>query len=149
MLANTKIGELIKKLEAISELNMWLSTAGSPDVLELVKLIQLDQLEDGKRPDGTFFDDYSPASVNLYGKPSGPIKWKDSGYFYEGIRAIIGNNEITILNDGTFDEFGSKFDLEIRFKETIIGIQDVNYQKIIEAIKDKYLEELHRLLQFN
>lgn len=49
-----------------------------------------EQLQRGKRIDGSTLPDYSPVSVAA-GKPAGPIRLFDTGDFYEGITAIVSN----------------------------------------------------------
>lgn len=43
-----------------------------------------EQLQQGITSTGGYLPDYSPASVNMYGKESGPIKLKETGDYYEG-----------------------------------------------------------------
>jgi hypothetical protein len=149
MLAQTKIGELVAKLDIINELNLWLASAGDESVLETVAELQRDQLRQGERPDGTNFDDYSPASVNIFGKTPGPITWEDSGYFYKNIQALVKPDEIQILNEGTIDEVtGQRIDLELKFDEQIIGLQHDSITELVQAIKKKYQENLRQLLSF-
>jgi hypothetical protein len=150
MLAQTKIGELVAKLDIINELNLWLASAGDESVLETVAELQRDQLRQGERPDGTNFDDYSPASVNIFGKTPGPITWEDSGYFYKNIQALVKPDEIQILNEGTIDEVtGQRIDLELKFDEQIIGLQHDSVTELVQAIKKKYQENLRQLLSFS
>lgn len=149
MLAQTKIGELVAKLDIINELNLWLASAGDESVLETVAELQREQLRRGERPDGTNFDDYSPASVNIFGKSPGPITWEDSGYFYKNIQALVKPDEIQILNEGTIDEItGQRIDLELKFDEIIIGLQNDSITELVQAIKKKYQENLRQLLSF-
>jgi len=147
MLSQTKIGELIAKLQAINEANIWLASAGDESVLELVAELQRDQLREGERPDGTNFQDYSPASVNIFGKSPGPFTWENSGYFYKNIQALARPDKIAIINEGTIDEVtGARIDLEIKFDEIIIGLQNDSVKEMVEAIKEKYIESLRYLL---
>jgi hypothetical protein len=149
MLAQTKIGELVAKLDIINELNLWLASAGDESVLETVAELQRDQLRKGERPDSSNFDDYSPASVNIFGKSPGPITWEDSGYFYKNIQALVKPDEIQILNEGTIDEVtGQRIDLELKFDEQIIGLQHDSITELVQAIKKKYQENLRQLLSF-
>jgi hypothetical protein len=78
MLKQTKIGYFVRNLQAVNEIDIWLLSTMDKRVTDFVAELQRRQLEQGTRPDGTFFDDYSDASVNIYGKEPGPIKWKDS-----------------------------------------------------------------------
>jgi hypothetical protein len=147
MLIKTKIGELIAKIEKLNEVTIWLSSAGDESILEMVAELQRDQLREGQRPDGTNFDDYSPASVNIFGKTPGPMTWENSGYFYKNIQAIARPNEIAILNEGTIDEVtGARIDLEIKFDEIIIGLQNDSIKELVQALKKKYVENIRSVL---
>lgn len=149
MLAQTKIGELVAKLDIINELNLWLASAGDESVLETVAELQREQLRRGERPDGSNFDDYSLASVNIFGKSPGPITWEDSGYFYKNIQALVKPDEIQTLNEGTIDDVtGQRIDLELKFDEIIIGLQNDSITELVQAIKKKYQENLRQLLSF-
>jgi hypothetical protein len=147
MLIKTKIGELIAKIEKLNEVTIWLASAGDESILEMVAELQRDQLREGERPDGTNFDDYSPASVNIFGKRPGPMTWENSGYFYKNIQAIARPNEIAILNEGTIDEVtGARIDLEIKFDEIIIGLQNDSIKELVQALKKKYVENIRSVL---
>jgi hypothetical protein len=147
MLIKTKIGELIAKIEKLNEVTIWLASAGDESILEMVAELQRDQLREGERPDGTNFDDYSPASVNIFGKTPGPMTWENSGYFYKNIQAIARPNEIAILNEGTIDEVtGARIDLEIKFDEIIIGLQNDSIKELVQALKKKYVENIRSVL---
>jgi hypothetical protein len=147
MLIKTKIGELIAKIEKLNEVTIWLASAGDESILEMVAELQRDQLREGERPDGTNFDDYSPASVNIFGKTPGPMTWENSGYFYKNIQAIARPNEIAILNEGTIDEVtGARIDLEIKFDEIIIGLQNDSITELVQALKKKYVENIRSVL---
>ena len=54
------------------------------------------QLQKGQRGDGSFLPDYSPASVNRFGKPPGPIRLFDEGDFYRGIILKVFPNGIEL-----------------------------------------------------
>lgn len=147
MLANTKIGELLARISGISEGEMWLKIANDEVVRDAIRETQIGQLKDGERPDGSLFDDYSETSVEVYGKPEGTIKWFDSGEFYnEGIEPIANETEIDMGVARTTDEFGEVLNLETKFNEEILGIQDGNFEKINETFKSEYTTELRRIL---
>jgi len=148
MLKKTRLGQFVRELEAINEIDVWLLTAGEQSVIDFVANLQRAQLEKGQRPDGTNFPDYSQTSVNVYGKEDGPIKWEDSGYFYEHISALVRPDFLEITNEGTIDEItGQRFDLEIRFNEEIIGLDQDSMAELTDKIKDKYIDLIRKVLQ--
>lgn len=42
---------------------------------------------------------YSPVSVEVYGKPAGPIKLYETGAFYRGFMLDVNGNILTITSD--------------------------------------------------
>lgn len=147
MILQTRIGQLLKDLQKLNELNMWLASAGDESVIEAVAELQREQLRRGERPDGSEFDHYSQTSQVIYGKPDTPIKWEDDGFFYKHIKAIVRPDKIMILNQGTIDEDGDRIDLEVRWDEIIIGLQNDSIQELIEKVKEKYLQNIRQLLR--
>lgn len=51
---------------------------------EIVDLNTENQLSDGQYANEGYLPDYSPASVEIFGKPSGSIRLFDEGDFYRG-----------------------------------------------------------------
>lgn len=146
MLKNTTIGELVRDLKALNEVDIWLLSVDE-EVKDLVHVLQVQQLDRGERPDATDFPNYSDVSINVFGKPDSPIKWKDSGYFYNHIKALVDANGIEITNEGTIDEVtGQRIDLELKFNEEIIGLQQGSLSELIKVIKEKYLQKLRQIL---
>lgn len=46
--------------------------------------LNTDQLYQGKETNGSFLPDYSKRSVEVFGKPAGPMKLFETGAFYRG-----------------------------------------------------------------
>lgn len=147
MLSKTKIGAILARLEQLNEINIWLASAGDESILETVAELQREQLRQGERPDGSNFDDYSPASVNIFGKSPGPMTWENSGYFYKNIQALVKPDTLTIINEGTIDEVtGARIDLEIKFNEIIIGLQNDSVKELVIALTKKYIDNIRSIL---
>lgn len=147
MILQTRIGQLIKDLQKLNETTMWLASVGDESVIEAVAELQREQLRRGERPDGSEFDHYSQTSQIVYGKPNEPIKWKDDGYFYKHIQAIVRPDKIEILNEGTIGENGNRINLEVRWDEIIIGLQNDSITELIQKVQEKYLENIRELLR--
>lgn len=146
MLANTRIGDLIKTLSGVTEELLWQNAGKSTEIHELIKELQQEQLGRGERPDGSNFPDYSDVSVFFYGKPAGAIKWYDDGEMYDRITPQFTPDEIDMGQSLTTGDDNEELDLEIEYNEQILGIQERNLAAIQAQIKDNYLEQLRWFL---
>jgi hypothetical protein len=146
MLANTAIGDLLERIAEIQEDAIWMSVAESDEAQEAVAEAQREQLRQGQRPDGSIFPDYSPTSVNVYGKPSGPIQWYDDGEFYDTIGYVATDKNLEFFDALTTGDDGQDINLEQQYDETILGIQTDNFTDINETFAAKYIEQLEILL---
>lgn len=96
------------------------------------------QLQQGLRGDGTELPDYSDYSVEVYGKPSGPIRLFDKGSFYRGINVKVVNgimvfdstDEKTEMLELRYNTGGSKF------QAATASILALNAASKVEWIKD-------------
>jgi len=52
---------------------------------ETVTNMNTDQLFQGQDSEGSLFQDYSKRSVEVFGKPAGPIRWFETGKYYASI----------------------------------------------------------------
>jgi len=122
----------LKNLKAFSEKEAF--TILREDLKPVIEDMNTEQLNNGMRADGKILPDYSEASVQIYGKPSGPIKLLDSGKFHSSITAIIEPNEIKITStDSKFTQ--PPADLEFHYGSEILGLTERN----IEELTDGYL----------
>jgi hypothetical protein len=163
MLANTKIGELIKKLEAISEAQLFIDACKRTVFINEIDNLIREQLllgTDGngdslpRYVDDPFFKSLEHAKAYQKWKEKvspNPAKDKEvmdlyiNGTFHNTIK-FLDVVEDGILVDADFTIFGD--DLR-RYSTNLIGINETTIDKIIPELKTKYLEELHKLLQFN
>ena len=108
-----------------------------------------EQLRQGERSDGSELPDYSPTSVNVYGKEAGPIKLFDTGYFYESIEAVVVGESIAILsNPIKRDEITGKItNLKEVYEPEIIGISKENLDKVRVEVKRKIVQHVIALLR--
>ena len=77
------------------------------------------QLQEGQRADGTFLPDYSPRSVNVFGKPPGPIRLFDEGDFYRGITLKVTSEGIELEGLDIKTEM-----LQFRYGANVIGLSE-------------------------
>lgn len=71
---------------------------------DVIADLQATQMSQGERADGSKFPDYSPKSVQVFGKRPGPWTLKDTGEFYRLIQIIRIDSrgwELTSLDDKT------------------------------------------------
>lgn len=79
----TTCADMLEKLERV-DIPLSMQIAMEETASEAVSSQKL-QLQQGLRSDDTVTDNYSFRSVFQYGKPPGPIRWYDTGAFYNGI----------------------------------------------------------------
>ena len=60
--------------------------------------LNVEQMSKGLKSDGSYMPDYSPVSVEVFGKPEGPIKLFDKGDFYQGYRVTIENGNVVVTS---------------------------------------------------
>lgn len=106
---------------------------------EFIEELNRQQLAEGQRSDGTSLPDYSPTSINVFGKPPGPIKLFDEGDFYEGINANIFNDEFRIEGE---DEKTAM--LIARYGEMILGLSEENKQVLIDHIRPVIIDLIRK-----
>lgn len=113
------------------------------------KIIELNTREQlfkrGIDSEGDSLGDYSPVSVEVYGKPEGHIRLFDTGEFYSSFRVIPMGEDAEIIADTLKDDI----DLAIEFGEEIIGLTDVSKKVLSKAVAEKIREILRKNLQIN
>jgi len=87
--------------------------------------MNIEQLQEGQRGDGTQLDNYSPVSVAKFGKRPGPMTLEHTGAFYRGIRVRAGKTFAEII--GTDPKTGK---LEALYDLTIIGLSEDNTERL-------------------
>ena len=93
-------------------------------VIEDLNIVQL------QKGDGETLPDYSPTSVEVYGKPAGPIKLFDEGDFYRGINLQAGASEAELTGKDS-----KTAELQFEFGEEIIGLSEES----LEQFKNEYI----------
>ena len=81
------------------------------------KFVELnrEQLQFGKRADGSFMPQYSRTSVIVFGKPSGPIRLYDTGAFQKSFKLDVSSSGVKVVAN---DIHG----LEERYSDEIYGL---------------------------
>ena len=87
--------------------------------------MNVEQLQEGQRSDGSILPNYSPASVAKFGKRPGPMTLEDTGAFHRGIRVRAGKTFAEII--GTDPKTGK---LEALYDLTIIGLSEDNTERL-------------------
>lgn len=86
-------------LNRLQKINLELSAQAAieDDAVNATKA-QKEQLFQGLKADDTYQPDYSPRSVKVYGKPPGPIKLKDTGAYYAGLKIDVLGDKFSIFS---------------------------------------------------
>lgn len=108
------------------------------DKEDVITNMNTDQLFEGKKSDGSIMPPYSKTSVEVFGKPEGPIRLFDTGDFYNGF--ILHTEKFPIL----FNSKDSKTFLLVEgngytkgYGENIFGLTEENKKDLTE----NYLKE--------
>lgn len=100
------------------------------DTKEMLANINVEQMSQGQKSDGSFMPDYSERSVTEFGKPDGPIRLYDTGAFYQGYRVTVEGEKIVITSsdektDMLFKRYATKtsnlFGLNQQFRREYIN----------------------------
>ena len=135
------------KFQAINDLKMGIRSINLDVISERalernqseISELNRGQLEQGITSTGGFLPDYSPVSVQMFGKPEGPIKLKDTGDYYEGIVprfdfksfTLNGTDEKTDMLQKKYGKYGDP-----------IGLTDESKGELAQIILPDVLDEL-------
>jgi hypothetical protein len=148
MLEQTRYYQLIQRLYELRNIDV-LDRVVDESIKFAMAELNREQLMDGERSDGTSLPDYSPTSVNVYGKPSGPIKLFDTGAFQESIIVIASENAYRFLSSPLKrDEMTGRItNLKEKYGEEIIGLGKEGLDEIRQKVKTKIVEYVNSLLK--
>lgn len=106
---------------------------------EFISDLNRSQLEKGERADESVLPNYSPVSVNQFGKPPGSMRLFDTGDFYEGIKPIFDDDgfDLTGLDEKTTM-------LVERYGEMILGLNDENKQLLANMLVPGIIQRIRR-----
>jgi hypothetical protein len=103
----------------------------------LIEDMNIAQLREGKRSDGSDLPDYSPVSVSKYGKRPGPMTLEDTGKFHRGITVRTNLAFAEII--GTDSKTGK---LEALYGIDIVGVpldrmDDLKFNILLPGLREK------------
>ena len=157
MLKQTKIGGLVKRMQMLDEVKIWVQTLTKQDVQLMIEEFIKIRLQKGEMPDGsnitnliTGDDFYKKITEIEYAKIGRRIQagshytMKHTGEFFNSIDIIdVNNNDATIFGDG---DKGNGVDLFEVYGENLLGLTDENYKIIKEKVLKNYLQIIRRVL---
>lgn len=103
-----------------------------------------DQLRRGTRSDGTELPDYSRVSVDVYGKDPGPIKLKDTGAFYQGIKVTAAGQVIDYTSTDSKTD-----DLELRYstgRGSILKLSEESRAEYFLDLRPEFVDSIRKKL---
>ena len=114
----------------------------------IVELNTQDQLfKKGIDSDGDSLGNYSPVSVQKYGKPRGHIRLKDTGDFYKSFRVREKNEDFVIYADTIKEsDTGELTDLAIEYGIEIIGLTNDSKEVLSQMVKNKIPDKIRGML---
>ena len=135
------LNNILNKAIKLDENAIWFRVMDRETQWEIIRLNTHDQLfDEGIKSDGTSLPEYSPTSVNVYGKPSGHIRLKDTGKFYQSFLVKVNATGFDIVADTLKDDT----DLAERYGIDILGLTEENEAVLARMLRDKYIEEIER-----
>lgn len=140
--------DLIDNAIKLDENHAWFQVIDRESQWEIIRLNTIDQLfGDGMLSDGTFLPDYSKTSVEVYGKPDGHIKLKETGQFYRSFVVKVDPKGFEIIAD-TNKGAGLNDDLAVRYGIDILGLTDENQNLVTEMLTNNYIEYVEQKLLY-
>lgn len=95
--------------------------------------MNVQQMEVGLRPDGSYQDYYSEVSIEKYGKEPGRIKLKETGEFHESVLQKTKAKKNVLTFTGDTQKEGT--DLEKEFGP-LFGLEENNLGKAVVVFRD-------------
>jgi hypothetical protein len=134
---------LIKQLRDIKDDIPRIMTEVIEDNSLLIEDMVIAQLQQGKRGDGETLPNYSYNSVHKYGKPPGPIKLFDQGYFYKAMTVRVTGNALEM--DNTDSKVGK---LTLRYGVEIVELSDAHIESVkFDILLPGMIEKVQNRLQ--
>lgn len=100
--------------------------------------LNIAQLDNGERADGSSLPNYSPVSVYVYGKKPGPMNLHDKGNFWRGITVLVGEDFLEFV--GKDIKTGM---LQMRYGEDILGTgEESNDIIVVDFLEPEFGKQL-------
>lgn len=142
--------DILSYLRKVKNLNydslvkyVWNSKKVQQQIISLNIYSQL--FDKGVDSEGVSLGDYSPVSVQKYGKPEGHIRLYDSGAFYESFKVVV----VGINAEITANTQKEDVDLAEQYGEQIIGLNEDSKKTLTKVISEVVKERARELLSIN
>lgn len=148
-IGKTKVDNLLRRVKLLNEVIAWVSTFDAKTKTEILDWIREDQLRaKGEDADGEVVGYYS-LTTELISK--GKKKFNthytlfDTGDFYRSFYVLVFQSEIYISanadkgEDNLFEKFGDK----------IVALNEENYKKLIDKVKNSFIQHARKVLQLD
>jgi hypothetical protein len=154
MLKNTTIGELVRDLQAINEVDIWKQVMSDREintfVIEQIRL----RLQKGEMPDGSPItnqdtgDDFYKMTTQIIYAEIGRRITAGSHYTMKHTGEFYNSLELLHPNDDFVEIFGEKKEVNLfeKYGENLIDLNEDNIEKLIEKVREKYLQKLRKIL---
>lgn len=147
MLEKTRLWQRVMKLSKVNSEN------GRDEALEKTKMdipeMVRDQLAQGEDSKSQELNDYSRASVEIYGKPEGAMVMRDTGGYYQSIFTELDNENIVINSQPNKEDTDIEWEYGYQWGLIFLGLQDDNLEIIQKKTKDELIAQVRELLNLD
>lgn len=139
----TGINDMVRRLKSVSIEKE--AEAAVSETKDLIGILNLSQFEQGLRADGSFLPNYSKASVEIFGKPAGPIKLFDTGDFYKALKVAVGNGVFKITNsDPKTDMLKKRYE---KGDKPLFGMTTESRIEYIKTLRPEFVKNMKEKLK--
>jgi len=138
------IDKVISKLQSLKDSlpDIAIEVLNDSNVKAQIEDKIIEQLKQGLKGDGTHLPNYSPRSVQQFGKPFGPITLHDTGDYYQAITANAFGSVLEIDDTDWKDPM-----LTLRYGDNIKALTDQSLSELQdEVFIPNYIAEVNKRL---
>ncbi len=126
---SVSINDMIKRIQATNVEQV--AESAVSETKDLIGILNLNQFGEGQYSDGSYLPDYSKMSVEVFGKPPGPIKLFETGDYWRALKVDVANGLYKISNTDP-----KALILETRYQKKGKKLYGMTQENKIEYVKE-------------